>query len=1396
MLTKDEFVARILAGEKASAVRATPMAPTPDALSGLDDFDNVASAHQAAHDGRFAQLLLEESGFGRGETLPRREVILGTQATDRFLPERATYWPKTNARPFHVLSFDLGLPASALLANAFFRRSDQLEDALHRIAQDVLEGFERGGTGRTADVRRAPQQETLCVVSVSDDRNGAEPRQVVCFATKSVQTGALEAFTLREEARDWAARGDLALAREHLGQLYERHFSPLAAGDKWQDAFVSGPERDKSLALLEVVRSFGGGASGEAELRGRVRDLLDEIAWSFGIPRRGDDAGRCLDMVELPENHGIGVDPDASWNKGFRNPLRGVRIYDASERLLGFIVYFPRSGADLERLREGLRAHNHFHNVLVVHPDIDEPVLELWQGSEPLRGRLIQGARRSRFDGAGGVVQLLSRFFVVSRSAIGRPADLAVELAWRARHLKGLAREELEREQHRGQGTLKTLHEVFNKALAPLSEDEFADAYAQTITYGMLAARWLSADRAELLFARKNVTQLLPSTSPFLHQLFQQLVNSDFDRNLTWLLDDITSLLARTSVAQVFEGERDPSIHFYQDFLDAYDPAIRRAMGVYYTPDEIVEHMVRSLDQAIRDRWRLRLGLADTSTWRDWSEATGNPVPAGTDPTAPAVQILDPAVGTGTFLVHTVEVIFETMLEEYRRTELPESEAAAAWKTYVRNDLLPRLNAFELMMAPYIVSHLRVGLALERGLAEAHGLDVALWGYDFAEDDRVRIFLTNTLELTTDPQVRLLGDAVADESLEADLVKRETPISVIVGNPPYGRVTREDASERSLWIVNGQVPGRDNGKSLFDDVLDVAREHTIFSHHASLYNLYVYFWRWAFWKALERDASAPAAVCFVTASSWLTGPGFVGLRQLARERAHALWTTDLGGDNRGAQTEANVFGIETPVAITLAVRSGADDADAPRLAAYRKIDGATGDAKLAGLAAAAVPGVDGGEEAWLTPPTGAMEVLVPPTGAHAWTLYPALADLFPWQQPGCMFNRLWPIAVTRETLAERWKQFTAAPVSQRPILFQTAATGRSIHTQVAGLPRLADEKGGSPSRPIVCYGYRSFDRQWTFDDPRVIALERPALWAAQSPHQVYLVAMATKAIGPGPAMTATAFLPDKHYFRGAEGGKDILPLYRDATATDANVTAGLTDLIAATLGLDGVTPEDVAAYVYALLASHAYQAKFAAELATPGPRVPLTKDTGLWLAAVRAGKRLLWLHTYAERFRDPAQGRGDRVQDVPGLAWARPVDAMPERPADVRYDAAEEVLHVGSGRVAGVRPDVWGFEVSGMPVVKKWLGYRTVRGAGRAASSSNPLDRIRPTMWPEEWNGELLDLLRVLTLTLDTEPELRDLLDAICEGKTFTADELPVPAPERREPPQVSRNLEGGLFGD
>ena len=309
------------------------------------------------------------------------------------------------------------------------------------------------------------------------------------------------------------------------------------------------------------------------------------------------------------------------------------------------------------------------------------------------------------------------------------------------------------------------------------------------------------------------------------------------------------------------------------------------------------------------------------------------------------------------------------------------------------------------------------------------------------------------------------------------------------------------------------------------------------------------------------------------------------------------------------------------------------------------------------------------------------------------------------------------------------------------------------------------------------------------DDPRLVNLERPALWQALSDRQVFLVSPWTARIKGGPAATVSTAVPDKHYFRGSFGGKDVLPLYRDAAGAQPNITRGLLDLLAERLGVP-VSPEDFLAYCYAVLAHPGYTETFSEPLEAGPVRVPLTSDLDLFRQGVELGSHLLWLHTYGTRYTSDDRP-AHYVPRREGLEWAKPVTAIPATPRALKYDPHTHHLSVGDGLVTGVLPEAREFAVSGMNILDKWLGARTAKGIGRAASqSATPLDKIRPEEWEDEWNDELLDLLRVLTATVESHPEQAKLLASVLDGSTIDSSELPVPTKgERTAPATINRDL-------
>lgn len=240
-----------------------------------------------------------------------------------------------------------------------------------------------------------------------------------------------------------------------------------------------------------------------------------------------------------------------------------------------------------------------------------------------------------------------------------------------------------------------------------------------------------------------------------------------------------------------------------------------------------------------------------------------------------------------------------------------------------------------------------------------------------------------------------------------------------------------------------------------------------------------------------------------------------------------MWIIDLGGNNRGAASDENVFAIQTPVAVVTLVRRAATSPK-PAKVRYRRIAGGRVE-KLDQLDGVHSP--QRSPDAWELLAGDGQDLLVPPSSDLAWTAMPALTDLFPWQQPGCMLNRTWPIAPDPDLLAQRWRTLLAQPDKDaKAAAFVTGGSGRTIHTKVAGLPKLSELPRDAPHRPIVRYGYRSFDRQWTLQDPRLAKTESPSLWASLSEQQLFLSTMTTTPLGTGPALTVTTAVPDKHHF--------------------------------------------------------------------------------------------------------------------------------------------------------------------------------------------------------------------------------------------------------------------------
>jgi hypothetical protein len=353
--------------------------------------------------------------------------------------------------------------------------------------------------------------------------------------------------------------------------------------------------------------------------------------------------------------------------------------------------------------------------------------------------------------------------------------------------------------------------------------------------------------------------------------------------------------------------------------------------------------------------------------------------------------------------------------------------------------------------------------------------------------------------------------------------------------------------------------------------------------------------------------------------------------------------------------------------------------------------------------------------------------------------------------------------------SERRRLFKDSPTGKKTDM---AASMKSLPTPVSN-KAIDDATEDDPVPPIERYAYRSFDRQWIFADNRLLDRAAPPLWLSHGSEQIYLTSLLTGILGEGPAIMVASSIPDKHHFRGSFGGRDVIPLWRNAAATQPNVTGGLLDTLSEEYG-ETVSPEELFAYAYAVLGSPAYTESFSEELSIPGPRLPITKDNALFRRGADLGRWLVGLHTYGERFGGSVPRGTARIEKA--------IPDTPEGyPENYSYDPAEKTLKVGEGEIRPVQPEVYNYSVSGLEVVKSWLGYRRKNPRGR---SSSPLDDIRPETWTGDMTRELLQLLWVLEATAEKEPELAALLEEIIAAEVFTADQLPNPTNEERKPPR------------
>ncbi|MBZ9632543.1 N-6 DNA methylase [Salegentibacter sp. LM13S] len=489
---------------------------------------------------------------------------------------------------------------------------------------------------------------------------------------------------------------------------------------------------------------------------------------------------------------------------------------------------------------------------------------------------------------------LIKDFTTTVSQSIKSPSRLAKMMAGKARLMADVIEKSLNSDDNSNtRSNLKSQMISFKQMLIhDITNKSFSDIYAQTIAYGMFAARY--HDPTLETFSRTEAAQLIPKSNPFLRKLFQDIAGYDLDDRLVWIVDELVNIFLASDVSKIMKnfgkstGQDDPVIHFYETFLAEYNPNLRKSRGVWYTPQPVVNFIVRAVDDILKTEFNLTQGLADTSKTKisikvpthDKRSKTGF---TNFEQEVHKVQILDPATGTSTFLAEVVRHIYKGFQGQQ-----------GIWSNYVKKDLIPRLNGFELLMASYAMAHLKMDMLLTET------------GYKPTDDQRLRIYLTNSLEEAHPDTSTLFSSWLSDEADQANAVKRDTPVMCVIGNPPYS----VSSSNKSDWIeslVSDYKKGLDekNIQPLSDDYIKFIRfgEHLI-------------------------EKNGEGVLAYITNNSFIDGLIHRQMRKHLLETFDDIYILDLHGSSKRKEKapdggkDENVFDILSGVSINIFIKKG------------------------------------------------------------------------------------------------------------------------------------------------------------------------------------------------------------------------------------------------------------------------------------------------------------------------------------------------------------------------------------------------------------------------------------------------------------------------------------------
>jgi hypothetical protein len=903
-----------------------------------------------------------------------------------------------------------------------------------------------------------------------------------------------------------------------------------------------------------------------------------------------------------------------------------------------------------------------------------------------------------RAEGEDELDRLLEAFFKEPALTVESAKDLAARMAGMTRVVRDLIIATFTHGSAKDQKQLQNWITAFKEVLIPdLNEADFSDMFAQTLAYGLFAARVHSLDSGKP-FSREVAAYNLPRTNPFLRKLFAEIAGVDMPDTFGWAVDDLVALLNHADWGKVLkdfgkgQAKHDPVVHFYETFLNAYDPKMREVRGVYYTPEPVVSYIVRSTDVLLQKHFDKPKGLADEKT-----------------------LILDPAVGTATFLFSVIQQIYARFAKQ-----------KGAWDSYVSDHLLKRVFGFELLMAPYAVAHLKLGMELQET------------GYKFGSDQRLGIYLTNTLEEAAKKSEHIFAQWIADEADEAAEIKSTRPILVVLGNPPYSghspnrseikrvlspgetyTVVRGGPKRSQLSIVTKTAKkkmtvkqktfiGQLLGDYYYVDDLPLGEKNPKW-----LQNDYVKFIRFAQWR-IERTGHG--ILGFITSNSYLDSPTFRGVRWSLMESFSEIHLYDLHGNTNkpdvspDGRKDENVFDIQEGVSIILAVKLP----DKQGLADVYHAD-------LWGLREHKY-GV-----LYDTDLTSTKWTPLHPTTPN-YNFFPQTTDLLAEYERGWKLTEAMPLNVTgfqshrdpfaiafeKQTIMDRMKRLRDTHLSDAEIREEyNVPDNRDWHLADARAEISASKNWESA---IIRCSYRPFDWRWchfgtvTMDYPRTELIEN----MAGKENLALNVCRQTKV--PRWQHAVVSDTPAPAVYVELKDGSNVFPLYLypdakqhtlHATARQTNFSAKFITDMCGKLKLawkdDGagdfkktIGPEDVFAYCYAMFNAPTYQSRYAEFLKRDFPCLPLTSDVKLFAALGAKGRELIAVHLMQSPQLD------ELITEFPikGSNVIEKIEYMPEH---------SRVWINPQQYFAGVPQSIWESRIGGYQVCEKWLKDRKGR---------------------------------------------------------------------------------------